>query len=114
MRAAFKGYADAVADPAAAVKISVEAINAAGNQNFLTEAGETYRWQQESAIVKKGTPSGPVGLIDPAIFMNEVAAYDKAGCLQERHAIDRRHVRHVGGHRPVRLERPGDLAQQLT
>ena len=82
VRAAFKGYDDAVADPAAAVKISVDAINAAGNQAFLTEAGETYRWQQESATVAKGTPSGPVGLIDPAVFKNEVDAYTKAGVFK--------------------------------
>jgi ABC-type nitrate/sulfonate/bicarbonate transport system substrate-binding protein len=79
VRAAFKGYDDAVADPAAAVKISVDAINAAGNQAFLTEEGETYRWKQESATVAKGTPSGPVGLIDPAVFKNEIEAYTKAG-----------------------------------
>ena len=41
--------------------ISVNVINAAGNQMFLTEEGETYRWKQESAIVAKGTPAGPVG-----------------------------------------------------
>ncbi|HEY8060677.1 MAG TPA: hypothetical protein VID94_18055, partial [Acidimicrobiales bacterium] len=45
----------------------------------LTEAGETYRWKQESALVAKGTPSGPVGLIDPAVLKNEIEAYTKAG-----------------------------------
>jgi NitT/TauT family transport system substrate-binding protein len=79
VRAAFKGYADAVADPAAAVKVSVAAINVAGNQNFLTEAGETYRWAQESATVAKGTPSGPIGLTDPALLTAEVDAYADAG-----------------------------------
>jgi hypothetical protein len=59
--------------------MSVAAIDAAGNQNFLTEAGETYRWQQESATVAKGTPSGPIGLIDPAVFTAEVTAYTAAG-----------------------------------
>ena len=48
-RAALKGMEDAIADPAAAVALSVEQIDAAGNQNFLTEEGETYRWQQELA-----------------------------------------------------------------
>jgi NitT/TauT family transport system substrate-binding protein len=79
VRASFKGYADAVADPAAAVKVSVAAINAAGNQNFLTEAGETYRWKQESATVAKGTPNGPIGLIQPALLTSEVDAYTSAG-----------------------------------
>jgi NitT/TauT family transport system substrate-binding protein len=80
VRAAFKGYADAVRDPAGAVAISIKAINAAGNQNFLTQAGETYRWQQESAIVARGTPAGSnVGVIDPDRFAFEVASYAKAG-----------------------------------
>jgi hypothetical protein len=61
------------------VTLSVAAINAAGNQSFLTEAGETYRWKQESATVAKGTPSGPIGLIDPAVFTAEVDAYTAAG-----------------------------------
>jgi NitT/TauT family transport system substrate-binding protein len=80
VRAAFKGYADAVADPASAVAISIKDINAAGNQNFLSAAGETYRWQQESAIVSKGTAPGTLpGLIDPGVFAAEVAAYAKSG-----------------------------------
>ena len=80
VRAAFKGYADAVADPAGAVAISIKEINAAGNQNYLTQEGETYRWQQESAIVAEGTPPGSLpGLIDPGVFASEVNAYTKAG-----------------------------------
>jgi ABC-type nitrate/sulfonate/bicarbonate transport system substrate-binding protein len=80
VRAAFKGYSDAVRDPAGAVAISIKAINAAGNQNFLTEQGEKYRWQQESAIVGRGSPAdGTVGLIDPTRFTNEVDSYAKAG-----------------------------------
>ncbi len=83
VRAAFKGYADAVADPAGAVAISVKAINAAGNQNYLSAEGETFRWQQESAIVAKGTPAGTApGLIDPGVFAAEVSAYEKAGVFQ--------------------------------
>ena len=48
-----------------------------------SQDGETYRWQQESAIVAKGTPPGsPPGLIDPGVFAAEVAAYTKAGVFQ--------------------------------
>ena len=80
VRAAFKGYSDAVRDPAGAVAISIKEIDAAGNQNFLTEAGEAFRWQQESAIVGRGTPAdAPVGLIDPTRLQAEVDAYAKAG-----------------------------------
>jgi NitT/TauT family transport system substrate-binding protein len=84
VRADFRGYQDAVRDPASAVAISIKDINAAGNQNFLTVAGETYRWQQESSIAAKGTPAGqPVGLIDPNVFKSEVAAYAKAGIFPD-------------------------------
>jgi len=80
VRAALKGYADAVADPASAVAIAIKDINAAGNQNFLSAAGETFRWQQESATVAKGTAPGALpGLIDPGVFAAEVSAYAKAG-----------------------------------
>ncbi len=88
IRAALHGMEDAIADPAAAVKMSIKLIDAAGNQNFLSEQGETYRWTQELAEVKKGTPSGPVGLIDPAVFEAEVAAYVAAGSLKEKPNMD--------------------------
>jgi ABC-type nitrate/sulfonate/bicarbonate transport system substrate-binding protein len=80
VRAAFKGYSDAVRDPAGAVAISIKEINAAGNQNYLTQQGETYRWQQESSIVGRGSPAGgTVGLIDPDRFQNEIDSYATAG-----------------------------------
>ena len=65
---------------ALAVAISVKLIDAAGNQFFLTTEGETYRWTQESKVVKDNTPAGePVGLIHPAQFDAEYAAYVAAG-----------------------------------
>lgn len=80
IRAALKGMEDTIADPAAAVAASVAAIDAAGNQNFLTEAGESYRLGEEIQLVLDGTPSGtPVGLIDPASFDAQYAAYVEAG-----------------------------------
>ena len=79
-RASLKGMEDAIADPEAAVAMSVEMIDAAGNQNFLTQEGELFRWQAELAEVLEGTPEGePVGLIDPALFAAEYAAYVEAG-----------------------------------
>ncbi len=79
-RASLKGMEDAIADPEAAVDMSVDMIDAAGNQAFLTKEGELFRWQSELAEVLKGTPEGePVGLIDPALFAAEYAAYVAAG-----------------------------------
>lgn len=80
VRAAMKGMEDALADPAAAVAMAMRRIDAAGNQAFLTEAGETYRWEQEHQVVLASTPDGqPVGLIDPALFRAEYDAYVAAG-----------------------------------
>ena len=80
VRAALKGMEDAIADPAGAVELSMARIDAAGNQAFLTQEGETYRWEQELAAVIASTPEGqPVGLIDPAIFEAEYDAYVEAG-----------------------------------
>jgi ABC-type nitrate/sulfonate/bicarbonate transport system substrate-binding protein len=78
-RASLKGMEDAIADPAAAVDMAVKLIDAAGNPNFLTADGELFRWQAELAEVVRGTPDGPVGLIDPAVFEAEYAAYVDAG-----------------------------------
>ena len=83
-RAALRGMEDAMADPAAAVAMSVEQINAAGNQAFLTEAGETFRWTTESEIVKEGTPAGePVGLIHPELFKTEFDTYVADGVFPQ-------------------------------
>lgn len=80
IRASLQGMADAIADPEAAAQVAFEAIEAAGNQNYLVLEGETFRWQAESAEVIAGTPDGdPVGLIDPALFQAEYDAYVAAG-----------------------------------
>lgn len=81
VRAALKGMEDAIADPAAAVALSIERIDAAGNPNYLTQQGETFRWTEELTEIAAGTPSGPVGLIDPARLQAEVDAYVAAGVL---------------------------------
>ena len=82
IRASLKGMQDAIADPAGAVALSVKQINAAGNKNYLTEEGENFRWTAELAEVQKGTPSGPVGIIDPAQLKAEVDAYAEAGIFK--------------------------------
>ena len=79
-RAALHGMENAIADPEGAVKIAVAAIDSAGNQNYLTEQGELYRWKAELKVVQASTPAGePIGLIDPAVFDKEYAAYVAAG-----------------------------------
>ena len=89
IRAALKGMEDSIADPTAAVAIALKQIDSAGNAYYLTEAGETFRWKQELAEVKKGTPAGePVGLIDPAVFENEVTAYTAAGVFKTAPSMD--------------------------
>ena len=82
IRASLKGMEDAAADPAGAVVLSLKQITAAGNQNFLTQEGETFRWEAELAEVRKGTPSGPLGIIDPAALQAEVDAYAAAGVFK--------------------------------
>ncbi len=48
MRATARGLNDAIADPSAAAKVAVELINGNGNPNFLSEEGETFRWQTDA------------------------------------------------------------------
>jgi ABC-type nitrate/sulfonate/bicarbonate transport system substrate-binding protein len=80
VRASMKGLADAIADPAAAVATCVDLMQTAGNQNHLTQEGESFRWQTEAKVVTDSTPKGqPVGLIDPALLKSEVDAYTAAG-----------------------------------
>ncbi|HRE01346.1 MAG TPA: ABC transporter substrate-binding protein [Ilumatobacteraceae bacterium] len=80
VRATLRGMADTIVDPAAAVAASVALINAGGNTNFLTEAGETFRLSEDLRLVAASTPAGqPVGVIDPALFDAEYAAYVAAG-----------------------------------
>jgi len=89
VRASMKGLADAIADPAAAVAASVALINTAGNQNHLTEEGETFRWQTESKMVVDGTPAGqPLGLVDPVQLKAEVDAYSAAGVFESPVSMD--------------------------
>ena len=82
IRASLMGMQDAIADPAGAVALSVKQINAAGNSNFLTQEGETFRWTAELAEVQKGTTTGPVGVIDHIQLLAEVDAYTEAGIFK--------------------------------
>jgi NitT/TauT family transport system substrate-binding protein len=80
VRASMKGLADAIADPAAAAKVAVDAINAHGNALHLSSAGETARWAVESKLVQDGVKSGaPLGLPLVDQLNNEVSTYASVG-----------------------------------
>lgn len=80
MRATMKGLADAIADPAAASAIAVEAINANGNALFLSPEGETARWEVESALVAdSATAEQPAGLPILELLTAEVTEYAAIG-----------------------------------
>jgi ABC-type nitrate/sulfonate/bicarbonate transport system substrate-binding protein len=89
VRASMKGLADAIADPAAAVATCVGLMQTAGNQNHLTQEGESFRWQTEAKIVTDSSPKGePVGLVDAALLKAEVDAYTDAGVFTSAPAMD--------------------------
>ena len=84
MRAAMKGLADAIADPAAATATAVEFINGNGNPNYLSADGEAFRWKTEAGLVTSTTPAGqPIGLPDAKLLQAEVDAYTKAGVFTD-------------------------------
>lgn len=89
VRAAMRGMEDALADPAAASKLAFGEITAGGNKNFLSEAGETYRWGVETKIVKDNTPAGEgVGLVHVADLTKLVDAYTAAGVFTTKPSIE--------------------------
>ena len=84
MRATMKGLADAIADPAAAAKASVDAINANGNALYLTPEGETARWQVESKLVgDSAAPEKPLGLPLVDLLKAEIDTYQKIGVFTD-------------------------------
>ncbi len=88
MRASLKGMEDAIADPDAAVAASLELIRAGGNKNFLSEEGESFRWQVEKDLVEQAKGDLPIGVIDPALLQAEVDAYTEAGVFETAPSID--------------------------
>ena len=80
MRATMRGLADAIADPAAAAQIAVDAINANGNAIFLTPEGEIARWAVESQLVAAGaTADAPLGMPLIDALTHEVTVYAEIG-----------------------------------
>jgi NitT/TauT family transport system substrate-binding protein len=88
MRATMKGLADAIADPPAAVATCFKLITDGGNKNYLSDAGEQYRWGVEAKIVTDNTPAGePIGLVHVADLQKEIDAYTAAGVFTSAPSI---------------------------
>jgi ABC-type nitrate/sulfonate/bicarbonate transport system substrate-binding protein len=83
MRASLRGYEFAVANPDEAIAAAFELINAAGNQAFLAEESEKFRWETESALVEASTPVGlEIGMIDIQRLGEEIALMTELGVFE--------------------------------
>ena len=83
MRATMRGLADAIANPAAAAQVAVDALNASGNALFLSPDGETARWGVESKLVaESASASAPLGLPLFDQLTEEVTAYAEIGLFE--------------------------------
>lgn len=88
VRAALKGYADAVANPDEAIKLAVDRINANKNPNYLSPVGEAFRWKTELKVVADNNPAGnPIGVIIPKLLQDQVDAYTEAGVFTAKPSI---------------------------
>ncbi len=79
IRAAMKGLADAIADPAAAAEIAVGYINANGNAMFLSPEGEVARWAVESKLVVETNATTALGVPEAELLADEVRTYAEIG-----------------------------------
>ncbi len=83
MRATMRGLADAIEDPAAAVKASIDQATAGGNPFFLSEEGEAARWAVESKMVARGiTPAAPAGVLLADELQKEITTYAEIGLFE--------------------------------
>lgn len=80
MRATMRGLADAIADPAGAVQIAVDALNASGSAAFFTPEGEASRWEVQARLLQESaTPEAPLGLPLIDELINELTVYASVG-----------------------------------
>ena len=80
MRATMRGLADSLADPVATANLAVEKVNANGNPNFLSPAGEVFRWETDAKLIIDTTPEGVAfGVPDAALLQAELDAYAAVG-----------------------------------
>jgi ABC-type nitrate/sulfonate/bicarbonate transport system substrate-binding protein len=82
LRASYRGYADAVADPEEAVGYALDSINAAGNPILFAET-EGPRWEIEAGLVASSTPEGQnPGVVDEARLGEEIALLTEVGVFE--------------------------------
>lgn len=79
VRAAMRGLADAVDDPAAAAEIAIGFINANGNAMFLSPEGETARWEVDAQLVVETNQNTALGVPEPDLLEAEVTTYATIG-----------------------------------
>ncbi len=84
LRAAFRGFEFASANPDEAVGLAITRIDAAGNPFFLFLESESPRWTIESALVAETTPEGQgVGIPDLELLGAEVDQLTEIGRFDE-------------------------------
>ena len=89
LRASMRGLADAMADPRAAAQTAIARVEAGGNPNYLSLAGETFRWTTDVKSIKAETPKGTgVGVPDPQLLQAEVDSYAEVGLFGDAGAPD--------------------------
>ncbi len=79
VRAAMRGLADAVADPATAAETAIGFINANGNAMFLSPEGETARWAVDAQLVVDTNRATALGVPEPDLLESEVSTYASIG-----------------------------------
>lgn len=79
VRAAMRGLADAVTDPASAAEIAIGFINANGNAMFLSPEGEAARWAVDSELVVQTNQNTALGVPEPELLEAEVSTYASIG-----------------------------------
>lgn len=74
VRASLRGFADAVADPHAAVSVAAGFAAAADDPSFDL-AAETFRWTTEATLISDAAAGQPFGVPDVAALQAELDAY---------------------------------------
>jgi ABC-type nitrate/sulfonate/bicarbonate transport system substrate-binding protein len=83
MAASLKGFDWAVENPDEAVNAAFELIDAAGNQFFLVQEAESFRWETESGIVIATTPVGlEIGMVDLIRLGEEIERMTELGIFE--------------------------------